>query len=267
MITALIAIAVLGFIVWSHHMFTVGLDLDSRAYFSAATMIIAIPSGIKIFSWLATLWGGRLHFNASLLFTYAFIFLFTIGGLTGIILSNAALDISLHDTYYTVARFHYVLSLGAAFAAFALFYGWSYRMLGFAYNETLAQVHFWTFFTGSNLTFFPQHFLGLAGFPRRYSCYPDAFFAWNWLSSLGSFLSIFSLLLFIFLVGHMFFTSHSTSLLPSWPFLSYSFFHTSFSSPLSASPFLEFLPDLPFPHHPFSVSPILISPKPLIDIV
>ncbi len=195
---AMVAIGVVGFVVWAHHMFVSGISVDTRAYFMAATMIIAVPTGIKIFSWIATMWGGSIEMATPMLFAVGFIFLFTVGGVTGVVLSNAGLDQILHNTYYVVAHFHYVLSLGAVFSIFAGFYYWIGKMSGHQYPEFWGKVHFWVTFVGVNLTFFPMHFLGAAGMPRRYPDYPEAFAGWNYVASLGSYVGALSVLIFLY---------------------------------------------------------------------
>ena len=199
---AMASIGVVGFVVWAHHMFTVGMSVNTLAYFTVATLIIAVPTGIKIFSWIATMWGGSISFETPMLYAIGMIFLFTVGGVTGVVLANAGMDRMFHDTYYVVAHFHYVMSLGALFAAFAAFYYWIGKMSGRQYNETLGKIQFWLMFIGANVTFMPQHFLGLAGMPRRIPDYPDAFAGWNMVSSVGSYISFAGALMFVFVIFH-----------------------------------------------------------------
>ncbi|MCF4166521.1 cytochrome c oxidase subunit I [Zavarzinia compransoris] len=201
---AMVAIGVVGFIVWAHHMYTTGLAVDTRAYFTAATMVIAVPTGIKIFSWIATMWGGSIRFTTPMIWAIGFIFLFTVGGVTGVVLANAGIDTALHNTYYVVAHFHYVLSLGAVFSIFAGFYYWFPKMSGRMYSEVLGKIHFWTMFVGVNLLFFPMHFLGLAGMPRRVPDYPDAMADWNRIASFGAYIAGASTIFFLFVVLHAF---------------------------------------------------------------
>jgi cytochrome c oxidase subunit 1 len=201
---AMCAIGFVGFIVWAHHMYTTGISVNSRAYFTAATLIIAVPTGIKIFSWLATMWGGSIEFRAPMMYAMGFIWLFVLGGVTGVVLANAGIDFALHDTYYVVAHFHYVMAIAAIFAMFGGYFYWIGKMSGRQYNEGLAKLQFWVFFVGVNVLFFPQHFLGLAGMPRRIPDYPDAYAGWNYVSSIGAAITMVGTLMFFFLIWHTF---------------------------------------------------------------
>lgn len=265
MVYAMMSIGLLGFVVWSHHMYTVGLDVDTRAYFTAATLIIAVPTGIKIFSWLATCYGGSMHLTPSMLFALGFVFMFTIGGLSGVILANASLDIAFHDTYYVVAHFHYVLSMGAVFALFSAWYFWIPKILGLDYSKLLGKVHFWILFTGVNVTFFPQHFLGLQGMPRRISDYPDAFAGWNMISSFGSIISVVATWLFLYITYIQLTQGKATS---RYPWLSPQFYSDLLQTYLNrAYNSIEWCLNSPPKPHPFISLPVQSGLDPITVIL
>lgn len=241
MVYAMISITVIGFVVWAHHMFTVGLNVDARAYFTAITMVIAVPTGVKIFSWIATMWGGSIQVRVPMLWALGFIFLFTIGGVTGVVLANGSLAPALHDTYYVVAHFHYVLSLGAVFGMFAGFYYWIGKMSGRQYPEALGKLHFWLSFVGVNLIFFPMHFMGMQGMQRRVPDYPDAFAGWNMLASIGAWISAASLVVFLILLWRLF-TSQEKVRANPWG---------------TGATTLEWTVPSPAPFHTFTHQPVL----------
>lgn len=243
---AMTAIGVVGFVVWAHHMYTVGLDVDTRAYFTAATMVIAVPTGVKIFSWIATMWGGSIEFRVPMIWAVGFIFLFTVGGVTGVVLANAGADIALHNTYYVVAHFHYVLSLGALFGIFCGIYYWWPKMTGTEFPESWGKLHFWTTFIGVNLTFFPQHFLGLAGMPRRIPDYPDAFTGWNLVSSIGAYIAFASSVMFVCMMIYVLYRGKRVTAANPWG--------------LPADT-LEWTVPSPAPHHTFEELPKLAAAK------
>jgi cytochrome c oxidase subunit 1 len=255
MVYAIASIGILGFIVWSHHMYAVGLDVDTRAYFTAASMIIAVPTGIKVFSWLATCYGGSVRYTAPMLFALGFVALFTIGGLTGVVLANASMDVAMHDTYYVVAHFHYVLSMGAVFSIYAGFYYWVPKILGKMYNETWAQVHFWTLFIGVNTTFMPQHFLGLAGMPRRIPDYPDAFEGWNYVSSIGSIISVVATAIFLYVIYDIL-ANQPVAVANPWALPSYFVGNKDYMNSSPSSTTLEWTLPSPTPFHAYHMMPV-----------
>jgi heme/copper-type cytochrome/quinol oxidase subunit 1 len=233
------------------------MDVDSRAYFTAATMIIAVPTGIKIFSWMATIYGGSVNFKTPMLWAIGFLFLFTVGGVTGVVLANGGMDIALHDTYYVVAHFHYVLSMGAVFALFAGFYYWFGKITGYQYSETLGRIHFWLLFIGVNLTFFPQHFLGLAGMPRRYSDYPDGLAGWNLVSSIGSIISVTAIIVFLYAIYEALTLKVPA---PANPWAAPEYFNTLTDTEVENT--LEWIYESPAPIHTFEELPYVVhSPK------
>jgi cytochrome c oxidase subunit 1 len=241
MVYAMVVIGFVGFVVWAHHMFISGISTDSRIYFEVATLVIAVPTGVKVFSWIATMWGGSIEFKTPMLWAIGFIFLFVIGGATGVVLAQAGLDQELHNDYFLIAHFHYVLSMGATFGVFAGFYYWIGKMAGHPYPEFWGKVHFWSFFIGVNLTFFPQHFLGLAGMPRRYPDYPDAFAGWNFVSSVGSLISGASTMVFFYVLWRVF--SSKTKLADNyWG---------------EGATTLEWAVPSPAPHHTFEDVPVI----------
>ena len=252
---AIASIGILGFIVWSHHMYRVGLDVDTRAYFTAASMIIAVPTGIKVFSWLRTCYGGSVRYSAPILFRLGFVFLFTIGGLTGVVLANASMDVAMHDTYYVVAHFHYVLSIGAVFSIFRGFYYWRPKILGKIYNEELAQIHFWVLFIGVNTTFMPQHFLGIAGMPRRIPDYADAFEGWNYVSSIGSIISVVATVIFLYIIYDMLVKEPVATSNP-WGIPSYYISTPIYLIESENSTTLEWNVPSPTPYHAYNIMPV-----------
>jgi cytochrome c oxidase subunit 1 len=239
---AMVAIGFVGFIVWAHHMYTAGIGVDAQAYFVFATMVIAVPTGVKIFSWIATMWGGSLQFRVPMIWALGFIFLFTVGGVTGVMLANAGVDRAMHNTYYVVAHFHYVLSLGAVFAIFAGWYFWFPKISGYMYSEFIGKLHFWLTFIGANVLFFPQHFLGLAGMPRHYADYPEAYAYWNRISSIGSYITAAATIVFLVGVFHAYFVGRRKAADNPWG---------------EGATTLEWTLPSPPPFHQFSTLPVI----------